>query len=175
MTLRGKFVPEILEVDVHVYLHGVEILAPPELPLRQGQPQLPLRAVPVDGGEGLHVPSLHQVRPVSGPEVDGQPAHPGPGGLGQVQEVFVPGPGALGPGQVSGGARSPGTPQEDSSSNITETGQAISHSSMWLYSLQRINWTLKRIFRGESEILIYRIGKYSSFLVALLGGIFEMS
>ena len=42
-----------------------------------------------------------------------------PGGVGQVQEVFVPGPGGLGPGQVSLGTGSPGSPQEYSSSNIT--------------------------------------------------------
>ena len=34
--------------------------------------------------------------------------------------MFVPAPRALGPGQVSLGARGPGTPQEDPGSHITE-------------------------------------------------------
>ena len=35
--------------------------------------------------------------------------------------MFVPAPRALGPGQVSLGARGPGTPQEDPGSHITDT------------------------------------------------------
>ena len=84
MTFRSEFVPEILEVDVHVYLHGVEIFPEPELSLRQSQVELPVRAVPVDRREGVHEPPLHQVLVVPGPQVDGQPAHSRPGGLGQV-------------------------------------------------------------------------------------------
>ena len=56
VTLRGKLVPEILEVDVHVYLHGVEIFPELELPLGESQVELPVGAVPEDGRETVHEP-----------------------------------------------------------------------------------------------------------------------
>ena len=82
--MRSKLFPEISEIDIHVNLHGVQIFPELELPLRQSQVELPVRAVPVDRREGVHEPPLHQVLVVPGPQVDGQPAHSRPGGLGQV-------------------------------------------------------------------------------------------
>lgn len=78
LTFRSELFPEILEVDVHVHLHGVKIFPELELALRESQVELPLSAVPVDGSQALHVPPLHQVLVVSGPEVDRQPAHSSP-------------------------------------------------------------------------------------------------
>ena len=61
LTFTSEHLPQILQIYVHVYLHGVKVLPIPELTLREGEVQLSLSAVPVDWTQALHEPPLHQV------------------------------------------------------------------------------------------------------------------
>ena len=67
-SLTDELLLEILEVDVHVYLHGVQVLPVAELTLREGEVELSLRAVSVHGTQVLHEPPLHQLLAISGQE-----------------------------------------------------------------------------------------------------------
>lgn len=71
-----------------------------ELPLGQGEVELPRRGVPADGGEARHVPPGDGVRVVAGQQQAGQLRHPRDQGLVRSLQRGEPSPGVIRPHSV---------------------------------------------------------------------------